>query len=706
MADDWRARVEDVGRLAVLRRTGLLDTPSNDAFDGLTWLSAELLGVPVALVSLVDRERQFFKSAVGLDEPWASRRETPLSHSFCKHVVASGKPLVVDDARHSSLLRENGAVRDLGVIAYAGVPLHAAGEPIGAFCAIDREPRTWSDRELKILRAVARAVETQIALGLANETLAEREQLLDAVLTTMPAGFVVRDVAGAVLRTNPALERLLGRSAAELAGTDFWTLTHPDEVAGDMESRDSLLAGERETARRVKRFRHAAGHYVWVRLSAAVLRDRAGRTQGTVAVVEDITAERHAEQVVTHQARIYATIARNIPRGAVLLFDREMRYLAADGTELLASIGLERSELEGRTLQEVVSPEHRKPAELSYRQALLGNSATYEATRLGRVLQTRVAPVFDGETVTGGVALIQDVTEEREQAQRVEQAKALFEATIANVHDGVVVLDRDRRVLYANRAYAELLGLERSTLLASTREDFFRHMTPLVADPDAFRRSIDEQHPTAEGTTLEVTLVRPRLKHLRRTIAPLALPDGPGWLVVWQDVSLERELLAERERQALSDALTGIPNRRAAELELQKALARSLRGKTPLSLALFDVDHFKRVNDLHGHATGDEVLKAVAAVLDQAKRLTDTVARWGGEEFIAILPVPLGGAATFCDRVRAQIAELSLPGVGRVTISAGVAELGPEDAGEALLARADQRLYAAKAGGRNRVQAS
>src|SRR5262249_23118208 len=161
----------------------------------------------------------------------------------------------------------------------------------------------------------------------------------------------------------------------------------------------------------------------------------------------------------------------------------------------------------------------------------------------------------------------------------------------------------------------------------------------------------------------------------------------------------ERELLAERERQALTDALTGIPNRRAAELELQKALARSARSNAELSLALFDVDHFKRVNDQHGHAMGDEVLRAVAATLDRAERLTDTVARWGGEEFIAILPVPLDGAVSFCDRVRGQIAELPFPNVGRVTISAGVAELGRNESVEELLARADQRLYAAKSAG-------
>ena len=99
MADGLGERVRDERRLAALRATGLLDSQAEAAFDRLAALSADLVGVSVALVSLVDEDRQFFKSAVGLAEPWASRRGTPLTHSFCKYVVASGAPLVVPDAR-------------------------------------------------------------------------------------------------------------------------------------------------------------------------------------------------------------------------------------------------------------------------------------------------------------------------------------------------------------------------------------------------------------------------------------------------------------------------------------------------------------------------------------------------------------------------------------------------------------------------------
>ena len=104
---DLLAIVHNLNRLATLGRTGLLDTPAEAPFDRLTRLATRLLKAPVALVSLVDRDRQFFKSAIGLPEPWQTRRETPLTHSFCQHVVAQHEPLIIPDARKDPKFRDN-----------------------------------------------------------------------------------------------------------------------------------------------------------------------------------------------------------------------------------------------------------------------------------------------------------------------------------------------------------------------------------------------------------------------------------------------------------------------------------------------------------------------------------------------------------------------------------------------------------------------
>lgn len=156
-------------RLAELRRTGLLDTPAEESFDRLTRLTATVLNVPVALVSLVDSDRQFLKSCLGLPQPWATERETPLSHSFCQHVVQSREPLVISDAREHPVLRHNLAIRDLGVIAYAGAPLITGdGNVLGTLCAIDHRPRHWTPDEVEILSNLAGSVLSEILLRAAQ----------------------------------------------------------------------------------------------------------------------------------------------------------------------------------------------------------------------------------------------------------------------------------------------------------------------------------------------------------------------------------------------------------------------------------------------------------------------------------------------------------------------------------------------------------
>jgi len=163
--DERTRALADPARLAALHEADLLDTPAEPSFDRLTRLAATVVSAPVALVSAVDRDRQFFKSCIGLPEPWASDRETPLSHSFCQHVVTEREPVVVTDAREDERLLDNLAIRDLGVIAYLGVPLFADnGEAIGTLCVIDHEPRIWKSDEISLIKDVAAAVVTEIKL--------------------------------------------------------------------------------------------------------------------------------------------------------------------------------------------------------------------------------------------------------------------------------------------------------------------------------------------------------------------------------------------------------------------------------------------------------------------------------------------------------------------------------------------------------------
>lgn len=163
-ADAARAAIEDPIRLAALRASGLLDTPPSEAFDQVTRLACSLLEAPTALLSLVDKDRQFFKSQHNFTGAFAAARQTPLSHSFCQWVVAGREQIAIDDARAHPVLKSNLAIKDMGVIAYTGVPVSGAeGQVLGSLCAIDGQPRAWRGEQVEVLRDLAELAEAGIA---------------------------------------------------------------------------------------------------------------------------------------------------------------------------------------------------------------------------------------------------------------------------------------------------------------------------------------------------------------------------------------------------------------------------------------------------------------------------------------------------------------------------------------------------------------
>ena len=158
------------------------------------------------------------------------------------------------------------------------------------------------------------------------------------------------------------------------------------------------------------------------------------------------------------------------------------------------------------------------------------------------------------------------------------------------------------------------------------------------------------------------------------------------------------------ERLASADPLTGLANRRGGEKDIAAEISRARRQNTPLSCVLLDIDHFKEVNDTFGHQAGDYVLRELSSLLRRTVRAYDILVRWGGEEFLVVLPgVDHEQALKLAERIRQAVENLPLAGIGGVTASVGVAALGNDYSFEAMFATADRRLYSAKASGRNTV---
>ncbi|AGL14742.1 GAF domain-containing SpoIIE family protein phosphatase [Actinoplanes sp. N902-109] len=218
----------DPARLTSLRQV-MTGAAPDEAFDRFASLVKRMLGVPVALVSLVDDLRQFFPGQIGLPEPWAGRRETPLSHSFCQHVVDEGVPKVFPDARIYAQVRDNLAIPELSVVAYAGMPLtDADGRTLGSLCAIDTKPRAWTKDELAILTDLAEACASELRLRIARAVAdearrhAESAQAQLAMLAELTEAFArTLDIdAGMRLLASGVVPRLADWSVVTLAGED------------------------------------------------------------------------------------------------------------------------------------------------------------------------------------------------------------------------------------------------------------------------------------------------------------------------------------------------------------------------------------------------------------------------------------------------------------------------------------------------------
>ncbi|GMV40013.1 MAG: hypothetical protein AMXMBFR64_17290 [Myxococcales bacterium] len=214
--------------------------------------------------------------------------------------------------------------------------------------------------------------------------------------------------------------------------------------------------------------------------------------------------------------------------------------------------------------------------------------------------------------------------------------------------------------------------------------------------------------------------LRHRLEEAEKELAEI---DQERQMLVIELGAVNQELdrlVRTLEKQAITDPLTGLYNKRHLWEQLGREVARAARTARPLAAMFIDIDHFKRCNDDHGHATGDEVLRQVAELVARAVRRCDlvcgvdlgsTLARFGGEEFVLVLPeTDAAGAAAVAERIRRTVAEATFLGPGgtpklQVTVSLGVSEYTKVDGGNfrGLLDRADRALYDAKRGGRNRV---
>ena len=286
---------DERGRLDALRALEILDTPREQAFDDITELAAQICGTPIALVSFVADERQWFKSCHGLDAS-----ETPIAQSFCAYAVADPRgPFIVPDARRDPRFADNPLVVGPPHIRfYAGMPLVVpSGVPLGTLCVIDREPRELAAEQLAALERLARLVVVQLgARELAQEHTREavrREQeRLATVVNGLKEVVFETDAVGLWTYLNPAWTEITGFHLDESLGRPFFEFLHPDDVELNRQRFAPLIERKKDHCRHEIRYKTVDGGFRWIEVHARLLLTPEDQIAGTTGTLRDITEQK------------------------------------------------------------------------------------------------------------------------------------------------------------------------------------------------------------------------------------------------------------------------------------------------------------------------------------------------------------------------------------------------------------------------------
>lgn len=400
----------------------------------------------------------------------------------------------------------------------------------------------------------------------------------------------------------------------------------------------------------------------------------------------------------------------NTAADGLLVIDRDFKILKANNTFL--EMFQEGEDLIGRQCHEVLLGPLCKTAQCPMIQIFEeGKAIEFEEDKHRRdgtsfPCLIKATPYRDCRgSLVGIVEDFRDITPRKIAETAIRESEERFRDILDNSPDLIQNISPEGKFLYVNPAWKKILeyddedlkGLYLADILApATKEQCLEKFTSVLQGEDFFE--IETEFVAKSGWIVSVT----GSASCKRKGGKAVYTRG-----IFRDITLQKALEEKLQHLATRDELTGLYNRRMFKELCLKEISRAKRHPKPFSLAIFDIDYFKNINDTHGHDAGDFVLQAMAKLCLERIRQDDFLARWGGEEFVLLLPdTALGEAKELCERLRGAIAGYDFLQPPQVTVSFGLTGFVPEDGLESLVKRADQALYAAKKSGRNKVCAS
>ncbi len=538
-------------------------------------MAARLFQTPIAVLSFIAEDRQWFKSCIGMQVT-----ETPRELSLCTWAILSADVMVVPDARADNRFSDNCFVTvENGIRFYAGAPLITSrGNNLGTLCIIDTVPRPQglTGEEKQTLRDLADLVMSELALRAsvrqaeaARIAVSETQQQIQDAFANAAIGMVLTDMDGHVVLSNEANCRITGYSKEELPAVRFLTMTHPDEVENNTRLFRQLIAGEVASYVLEKRIFRKSGELLWVRASATLLRDYSGKPTHAVGLVEDISERKVAEAQLLQSQQDLET-ARDLLQTTLSSIGDGV--IATDGAGRITFVNLVAQQLTGwseldaigksipevfRVVDEATRSVVPSPVELALRDGVIAGLAdhTLLLARDGREISVddSAAPICgqSGEVV-GAVLVFRDITARRRSERALEESGARFQAAVKAVSD----------IIWTNNSRGEMEGAQQGwgEFTGQTQNEYQGYGWSRAVHPDDVPHTVEEWQSAVLERRPAVFEHRVRRRDGQyRSFGVRAVPvfelDGTvrEWVGVHSDITERSQ--AEKQRMALIEAL-------------------------------------------------------------------------------------------------------------------------------------------------------
>nr|WP_294839468.1 PAS domain S-box protein [uncultured Methylotenera sp.] len=723
----------EIDRLEFLKRLNILDSLPEQGFDDLTCLASEICQTPIAIITLLDETRQWFKSKVGL-----AATETPRDISFCGHAILGDDIFEIPNALDDDRFHDNPLVTgDPNIRFYAGIPLISSNKyALGTLCVIDRQARELSTEQREALKKLGNLVETLIDTRIQSQKLEamsvalfDKTAFLSTLLSSADESIISTDLNGLITSFSRGSENMLGYKAEELIGLKTPAIFHD---TNEMHQRANELsqtlnrqidsgfyvfisqALQRKSETREWTYIRKDGTSLPVSLTVTPMYDNVGELFGYLGIAHDISQRKQAEQETSYMAGV---------------LERTGELAKVGGWELdIASMQIKHWTTEVFRIHELVPPqlpsveqaisfyppdsqrELKATIDLAIKTGQPWDMELPLTTAKGNHIwvRTQGSAIMQGGEAVSLIGAFQDITAQKTIANALIAREKSFNDIIEYAPIGMAIVSLEGRFTRVNQALCNIVGYSNEELMQLTFQE--------ITFPDDLEADLERLSQLIEDK-LNTYQIEKRYIHKDKRIVWVQLSVSisrdvdrlPKYFIAQiEDITERKNLHEETQQFAYHDPLTNLPNRRMLLSRLHQSLLNSERFDRSMALLFLDLDHFKHINDSLGHDVGDLLLKEVANRLLKCVRAADTVSRQGGDEFVIILSEisHTHDAELVAQKIIESFKQPILANGHEMMISTSIgiavaAHDHPMKADE-LMKQADKAMYEAKGAGRNR----